>query len=215
MMNQQIYETIRNRILFLEYEPGLILNEQVLAKEFGVSRTPLRDVLSRLEWEHLVRILPRTGTMITEIELNRMMNVFQIRLEIEELVGRLAAQRFSPEMIRTIDDLHRACGRLRERKDRKALAGIDIRLRELFHEAADNPFLTEMSERLYALTFRLWFLNMEKGDWEKEVVSVEEDLQTLPQVLEAGDPAQVGQLRQSQLMQHLERIRSKFLGLSN
>ncbi len=57
-MNQNIYRKLRERIIFLEYEPGHILKEQVLAKEFGVSRTPLRTVLFRLEWEHLVKSCP-------------------------------------------------------------------------------------------------------------------------------------------------------------
>jgi DNA-binding GntR family transcriptional regulator len=49
-MNREIYRTIKDRILFLEYKPGQILNENTLAEEFGVSRTPLREVLSRLVW---------------------------------------------------------------------------------------------------------------------------------------------------------------------
>ena len=213
-MNQEIYQTIRTRILFLEYEPGQILNEQQLAKEFKVSRTPLREVLSRLEWEHLVRILPRTGTMIAEIELNKIMNVFQIRLGIEEMVGELAAEHFSPERIDKLGQLRLACGRLMDHKDRQALTRIEFELRSLFHEAAGNPFLTEMSERLYAITFRLWYLNMDRGDWQKEVRSVEENLEVLPEIMAKGDPVEVGRLRHAQLLRHLERIRSKFLGLS-
>ncbi len=214
-MNPKIYQTLRNRILFLEYEPGQILNEQQLAKEFKVSRTPLRDVLSRLEWEHLVRILPRTGTMIAEIELNKIMNVFQIRLEIEELVGRLAAERFTHQRIEKLDLLRQACGRIMGQRNRRALAEIDFELRDLFHEAAGNSFLSEISDRLYALTFRLWYYNMEKGEWVKEVRSVEEDLEVLPTVLAKGNPVEAGRMRHAQLMKHLERIRTKFLGLTN
>lgn len=213
-MNQEIYQTIRNRILFLEYEPGQILNEQQLAKEFEVSRTPLREVLSRLEWEHLVRILPRTGTMIAEIELNKIMNVFQIRVSIEEMVGKMAAENFGAARLERLRQLHLACGRIMNHRDRRALTDIEFELRALFHEAAGNPFLTEMSERLYAITFRLWYLNMDRGDWQKEVRSVEEDLEILPDIMIKGDPLEVGRVRHAQLMKHLERIRSKFLGLT-
>ncbi|MBW2539794.1 MAG: GntR family transcriptional regulator [Deltaproteobacteria bacterium] len=66
-MNHSVYSIIRDRILYLEYEPGKILNEKILAQEFGISRTPVRDVLNRLEWDQLVRIIPRTGSMVTEI----------------------------------------------------------------------------------------------------------------------------------------------------
>jgi DNA-binding GntR family transcriptional regulator len=213
-MNQEIYQAIRNRILFLEYEPGQILNEQQLAKTFKVSRTPLREVLSRLEWEHLVRILPRTGTMIAEIELNKIMNVFQIRLGIEEMVGQLAAENFGNARIERLEQLRLACAGLKDHRNRRALTDIEFELRGLFHEAAGNPFLTEMSERLYAITFRLWYLNMDRGDWQKEVRSVEEDLEALPEIMMKGDPVEVGRVRHDQLMRHLERIRSKFLGLT-
>ena len=213
-MNQKIYKAIRDRILFLEYEPGQILNEQQLAKEFNVSRTPLREVLSRLEWEHLVRILPRTGTMIAEIELNTIMNVFQVRLGIEEMVGKMAAEHFGQARIEKLDQLRMACGRIKEHRDRRAMAAIEFELRALFHEAAGNPFLTEMSERLYAITFRLWYLNMERGDWRKEVASVEEDLEVLPEIMAKGDPLDTGRVRHAQLMKHLERIRRKYLGLT-
>ena len=94
-MNQDIYNTLRKRIMYLEYDPGQILKEQSLAKEFGVSRTPLRTVLSRLEWEHLVRILPRTGIQVMELELNTITNVFQARLELEAVIGSMAAERFT------------------------------------------------------------------------------------------------------------------------
>ncbi len=214
-MNQEIYQILRDRILFLDYEPGQILNEQQLAKEFKVSRTPLRDVLSRLEWEQLVRILPRTGTMIAEIELNKIMNVFQVRLGIEKMIGRLAAEHFGAGRIEELEQLGRSCGRIKDQPNRRALAAVDFKLRALFHEAAGNPFLTEISDRLYNLTFRLWYINMAKGEWQKEVRSVEEDLQALPAVMAAADPAEVGQLRHAQLMKHLERIRTKFLGLTS
>ena len=64
----ELYHTILNRILFLEYPPKYILKEEALAMEFGISRGPVREVLKRLEWEQLVETMPRTGTIITEIE---------------------------------------------------------------------------------------------------------------------------------------------------
>ena len=82
-MNPEIYEILKDRILFMEYRPGHILNEKVLAEEFKMSRTPLREVLMRLEWDMLVRILPRTGALVTEIEFYLMMNTYQVRFEVE------------------------------------------------------------------------------------------------------------------------------------
>ena len=74
-----------------------------------------------------------------------------------------------------------------------------------------------MSDRLYSLTFRLWYFNMLKMDlnqWDDEVGSVEEDLIALSDLLASQSPVKVGQARKAQLLKHLKRIRSQFLGLS-
>lgn len=216
-MNYDIYNKLRERILYIEYEPGQILKEQTLAQEFGVSRTPLRTVLFRLEWEHLIKILPRTGILVTELELNRIMNVFQARLELEAVIGRLAAEQFNPDHFNRIDDLLKECEPLLDNKTPKALAAVDLSSKALFHEVAGNPFLTEMSDRLYALTFRVWYFNMLKMnnyDWNREVKSVKEELTELSALLTENDPEKVGLARKTNLLKHLERIRSKFLGLS-
>ena len=216
-MNIDIYKQLHHRILFIEYEPGRILKEQALADEFGVSRTPLRTVLFRLEWEHLVKILPRAGIQVTELELNRMMNVYQARLELEEVVGRLAAERFLPSHFDTLDQIRQACDRLPGEKDTEALADIDFSIKALFLEAAGNPFLKETSDRLYALTFRLWYfnmLNMNAEDWNIEVAAVKKELSETSALLIKNNPPEIGLARKRHLLDHLERIRSKFLGLS-
>ena len=216
-MNREIYTTLRDRIIHLEYDPGTILKEQALGDEFGVSRTPLRTVLFRLEWEHLIKILPRTGILIMELELSTITHVFQARLELEAVIGTMAAQRLTREETEAFLELEPGCTALRLVRDPKALAAIDMANKAIFHRAAGNPFLTEMSERLYTLTFRLWYFNMLKMDrdaWQREVEAVREDLVILGELIQAGRPEQVGQARKDQLVKHLNRIRSSFLGLS-
>lgn len=217
-MNQDIYNTLRKRIIYLDYDPGQILKEQSLAKEFGVSRTPLRTVLSRLEWEHLVKILPRTGIQVMELELNTITNVFQARLELEAVIGSMAAERFTKLHFNQLDACLIACEHQMDHKNPQALAEVDMAIKQLFYEAAGNPFLTEMSDRLYSLTFRLWYFNMLKMDnrgWNQEVMAIQEDLTSLVDLLHNNTPEQVGSARKEHLLKHLKRIRSKFLGLSD
>jgi DNA-binding GntR family transcriptional regulator len=216
-MNLDIYKQLHQRILFIEYEPGQILKEQALAEEFGVSRTPLRTVLFRLEWEHLIKILPRTGVQVAELELNRIMNVYQARLELEEVIGRLAAERFTPQHLESLDGLMKDCDRLVDHKDPKALAAIDFSIKALFLDVAGNPYFKEISDRLYALTFRLWYFNMLKMNtesWQIEISTVKKELSELLAILSRSHPTEVGIARKKHLLEHLERIRSQFLGLS-
>ncbi|MDD9303440.1 MAG: GntR family transcriptional regulator [Desulfobacter sp.] len=216
-MNKEIYDTLRDRIIHLDYKPGQILKEQILAQEFGVSRTPLRTVLFHLEWEHLVKILPRTGILIMALELGTITDVFQARLELEAVIGTMAAQNLTQEDMDKFCSLESGCHALKDNKDPKALGKIDWENKEIFHRAAGNPFLIETSERLYSLTFRLWYFNMLKMDpkaWNREVTAVQEDLVILGNLLKTGSPQEAGQARKDQLLKHLKRIRSSFLGLS-
>jgi DNA-binding GntR family transcriptional regulator len=211
-MNQEIYRTIKNRILFLEYQPGQILNENVLAKEFQVSRTPMRECLYRLEWEQLVRILPRTGTMVTEVEFQKMLHGYQTRVEIEGLVGRMAAEQISPGHLEQIASVRKDCRKLVDHKELKALAEIDLRFRNALHDAVNNPVLKDISDLLYQITFRIWFLTMGRGDWKAEVLSLEQEISETIQSLKENDPIRTGEIRRAHLLSHIERIQAKFFG---
>jgi DNA-binding GntR family transcriptional regulator len=212
-MNREIYRTIKDRILFLEYKPGQILNENTLAEEFGVSRTPLREVLSRLVWAQLARILPRTGTMITEIEFQKMMHVFQIRFEIEGLVGRLAAENVTDDHLDKIDKIRQECSQLLDRKNRKDLVNIDFKFRDVLYDAADNPVLRDISQYLYDLTLRLWYIISDRGDWAEEVQPLLDEIKQTRKALSRRDPQEAGKLRREFLIKHFARIRRKFLGV--
>jgi DNA-binding GntR family transcriptional regulator len=208
-MNQKIYTTIKNKILWMDYKPGEILNEQVLAKEFGVSRTPLREVLTRLEWENLVRILPRTGSMVTEIDFQAMINIFQIRFELEALAGRLAAENVTEEHLDRIKEIEAECQKLYDKMDQKQLADIDQKLRSVIYDAANNPKLTEMSDSLYVLTQRLWGVIFQKGKWKDEMEAIQDEITQTYEVLQAGDPEKAGSVRRQLLSNHVNRIKGR------
>ena len=214
-MNHEIYRIIKDRILFLEYKPGQILNEKTLAEEFGVSRTPLLEVLSRLVWEHVARILPRSGTMVTEIEFQKMMHVFQIRFEIEELVGRLAAENVTDDHLDKIDKTRQECSQLLDRKNRKDLVNIDFKFRDVLYDAANNHVLRDISQHLYDLTLRLWYIISDRGDWAEEVRPLVDEIEQTYKALSRRDSLEAGKLRREFLIKHFARIRSKFLGVPN
>ena len=209
-MNQQIYQKILNRILFFEYVPGQILNENALAKEFGLSRTPLRDVLSRLEWEQLVKIIPRTGTIVSEIEFQKIMHVFQIRLEIEDFAGRLAAQMATEAHLEEIEKINKACIKLQGQRSQKSLVEMDFRFREVLYEAANNPVLRDMSRYLYHLTIRLSYILFERGDWSEGVKASLQEYEQVHGALSRKNSQEAGKIRRKWLRTHIERIKDKF-----
>lgn len=94
-----IYEALRQEIIARELKPGTILNEGILAKQHGVSRTPVREALLMLSVENLVNPLPRAGYLVTELTIRDVQESFHLREVIEGESARLAATRIDPVQI--------------------------------------------------------------------------------------------------------------------
>jgi len=213
-MNKKIYTTLWKRIVYLEYEPGRMLKENEIAKEFGVSQTPLKTILTRLELESLIRIFPRAGIQVIELELNALNKVYQARGELESVIGSLAAQNFTDQHFTRLDLFVSEFDRYLDNKEPRQLVDLDIRIKQFFGDTADNPYLSKTAHQLYALTLRLWYYNLLKSnteEWKKEVSAMKQDLISLSVKIKNGSPLKVGNERKRQLIAHIERLRSQFL----
>lgn len=86
-----VYDTLRQKIVSLDFPPGTPLSRNALAKEFGVSLTPLREAMQRLEEDGLIRIMPQSGTVVKRIDVTQLQETQFLRVAIEtEVVRRLA-----------------------------------------------------------------------------------------------------------------------------
>lgn len=164
-MNTDIYKEIKRRILFFDYAPGEMLNEKHLAVEFGVSRTPVREVLLRLEWEKLITIIPRAGIMVSKVEFLQLREVFQTRAPLEGFLARIAAAQMTERHFDQMESVKHDCEQITEYTSRKALLEVDMAFRNILHDAANNASLREVSDYLYFQTQRLWHLIFDKMDW--------------------------------------------------
>lgn len=84
-LKDTIYMDLKEKLINCIYEPGTVLNEGQLTNEYGVSRTPVREAISRLEMDGYLSILPKKGIYVTDISLADVMQIFQTRIEIEPL----------------------------------------------------------------------------------------------------------------------------------
>lgn len=82
-LKQQSYDIIKSNIINCVYPPGTIITEDILCQELEVSRTPIREALSRLETERLVTILPKKGIEVTNISLNELNMIYETRTLLE------------------------------------------------------------------------------------------------------------------------------------
>lgn len=90
-LKNSTYLTLKEKLINCIYPPGTILNEIQLAEDFGLSRTPVREAISRLEMDGYVRVMPKKGIYVTDISLNDVHQIFQTRIAIEPIALKLAA----------------------------------------------------------------------------------------------------------------------------
>ena len=206
----KIYKEIKNRILFMQYAPGQLLNEKVLADEFSVSRTPLREVLYRLEWDKLVTIMPRAGAIVTQIEFQKLRDVFQIRIAIEGLIGRLASERITDDQLTEIRNIQEECKNLPADETIRQFMNIDIKFRKVLNNSADNPTLKEISDCLYNQTMRIWYMVFEKNNFSAEVEEEMKEIEKTIEVLSQKDPQKAEAFRRNVIINYMERVKDKF-----
>ncbi len=163
-MGSDVYTTIKRRILSGSYDTGEFVNEQALAKELGVSRTPIRETLARLEWEKLVTIIPRAGAMVAPAELNQIKEAYQVRHVLDGNLGRRAASRATPAQIDQLKALRERCEGLVDRGSQEDLDAIARAFRAVLGEAAGNSILFELSEMLFNICVRVWHTIPDHGE---------------------------------------------------
>ena len=93
----QAYNTIKDKIIRCEYAPNELISEEALREELGVSRTPIRDALSRLEQEGLLTILPKKGIMVSGLSLGEINGIFEIRMLFEPYVLSVYGHRLNDD----------------------------------------------------------------------------------------------------------------------
>jgi DNA-binding GntR family transcriptional regulator len=195
----------------MKYEPGQILDEMALAKEFGVSRTPIREVLLRLQYEKLLEIIPRGGIFVKRIDFQEMRDIFLTRIFIEGKVAKLATSNISQNQLRAIDKIKTECEKLNNNHNPEELIQIDINLRKVMHRASNRPILGEISDYLYYQTLRLWYLVFSKTSFDVEVELQVAEIEKTLWFLRSGDPALGEDSGKEIVINYLNRI-SKYFG---
>jgi len=166
MVNKEIYKELKKRIVYLDYKPKQVLNIKELAKEFGVSPIPVREVLILLESEKLIHIIPNNGIYVNDISFQELKDVFEVRLFLVGLSGRLAAERITPEELNKLKGL---LEKIKQEKDRKKLIQLDAEFHDLVNYSTKNQTLAETLKRLRNQIGRLWFFAKENDSYSAQI----------------------------------------------
>jgi DNA-binding GntR family transcriptional regulator len=188
-----------------------MLSENGLATEFGISRTPIRRVLQRLEFEGLVVSLQGVGTMVTTVDLRLLKEVYAFRIRLAELIGELSYPP-SPDIdLSLFDSLLEQCEQMYGQQDYNGLARINMAFNDALVSFITNKPLREVSNQLYYQTARVWPQILPEMDWPEEVTYMCDEIKAIAKALGQGDMRRVGEVRRQHIAQSLSRIQ-RYLG---
>lgn len=149
-----VFNTLRQAILKGEFQPGERLMEIQLAQRLGVSRTPIREAIRKLELEGLVVMIPRKGAEVARITEKSMRDVLEVRLALEKLSMELACQRITEEEIRQLEVSCQEFGQSTFSKDLLTMAEADERFHDVIYNATKNKRLIQMLNNLREQMYR-------------------------------------------------------------
>ncbi|MGA0121427.1 MAG: GntR family transcriptional regulator [Gaiellales bacterium] len=162
----EAYRAIKDMIVSLELPPAALLDERGLAERLGVGLTPVRQALRRLEWESLVVILPRRGTLVADLNDSDLDRIYEMRSVLEPQAAALAAERGTPEqraaLVGVIGRMHTELGR--SAPDRRALIALDRELHRGIWAMAGNGMLEQTLEWLFTHVLRRWNVLLDRSE---------------------------------------------------
>ncbi|TMV93214.1 GntR family transcriptional regulator [Thioclava sp. BHET1] len=204
-----IHDAIRSRICLLDYHPGQKLSETELAAEFGISRTPLRRVLARLEDEGLLESVQGVGTFVTDVDYDELTQVYKLRKELVLLQTSLDVVPPGPALIAKVRGLLTRAEALQSTPSAKAFAQLDHDMFLTLLELTENQPLRAMSERLYFRSTRIWLLQVTASqiDLMQELHIYAREVTDILGALEAGDLDAVGHIRRGHISLSFSRMR--------
>ena len=184
MNRDEFYTAFKHDIITSKLRPGELLKEKQIMQDYGIGRLPMREIMVRLQQENLIETIPRMGTVVTRLDIKHMRDVVELRLELECVVAKLAAERITDEQLGKLRELVEKIHSCADGKS-DAAAAWDAQFHQLLYEAAGNAELTRVVNDLLQTMMRLWYyLEL----WDKDFLSDADGAPNILKALEKRDP---------------------------
>lgn len=157
-LREIVFEELRNLILTGKIDPGTRMMEIELADEMGVSRTPIREAIRKLEEEGLVIIEPRKGAYVSEISVPDMVNILEVRENLDGLSAFFAAQRISEKGKQNLLDASKQFNEAVEGGDMDQMIKYDSLYHKIIVDETNNSYLVNMVQHLQELVLRFRYI---------------------------------------------------------
>ncbi len=147
-LREVVFETIREAIITGHLRPGERLMEVQLAEEMGVSRTPVREAMRKLELEGFLVMMPRKGAYVSGISLKDIIDVFEIRAALDSLAAGLAAERITEEELEQLERSLLLVVESADQNDLDGIVGTDTDFHDIIYKASRNERLIQIINNL-------------------------------------------------------------------
>ena len=166
-----VYRHLREQILTGALNHGMRLKEVAISEELGVSRTPIREAIRKLESEGLVQYASRRGVTVTALDAGEMKEIYELREVLEGLTSRLAAERGTDEEIRQLQDLALKMERAYQTRKIGQVPSLHTKFNELLYSMSRNKKLFETLARYNEYIEKSQFISMQREGRAQRIMS--------------------------------------------
>lgn len=147
-LRELVCENIRQAIIDGTFSPGERLMEIQLADEMGVSRTPVREAIRKLELEGFVVMIPRRGTYVADISIKDINEIYEIRISLDVLAAGLAAERITDEELATLNNYMVEISKYVPTMNMEKIVELDTAFHNVLYTASRNERLVSIINNL-------------------------------------------------------------------
>lgn len=162
-LKETAYEKLKHRLLNNDYPPGTFLSERVLAENLGMSKTPVKAALERLEAEGFITVSPQQGIVVRELSLREIADLYEIRAALESYTLRALAGKLTPDQVAVVRENLKAYAALRDTGRVADTVELDAAFHTQFVEFLGNGeilrVMTQMREKMQRVVTQVFRLS--------------------------------------------------------
>lgn len=155
LLAQSVFERLRSEILHGKLKPGEVLRQEEITARFGVSRTPVREALQRLQSEGLVTVFPHRKAIVATLPIRKIREIYDIRARLEAFATELAVGRLKEKELSKLSELIRQMEVLDPKTELEKILDKNYDFHYIIYSAAGNDTLVSMINHLWREILRL------------------------------------------------------------
>lgn len=175
-LREVIFNTLREAIIVGELKPGERLMEVQLAEKMGVSRTPVREAIRKLELEGLVDMIPRKGAHVAELSVKDIVNVLEVRASLDGLATRLSAERITADELKDLKHVLTQFIAYVEKENLQGSIKKDVEFHDIIYRSSRNEKLIQIANNLREQVYRFRVIYLKDYSSPKELIKEHTDI---------------------------------------